>query len=246
MKLTFIGTASGLTVIDRAHASLLLESGEEQTLIDCGEGATRSLLNLKLNPNNINRIIVSHTHPDHCAGIPVLIQYMFLSNRITPLEIYLPQGASRNFLNYLHQLYLFPEKLTFNYVLNEFTEGAFLKFDVISLEAISNLHLWSNVEFADKYDIGVTSFSILIQQKNKSVFYSADLRGIEDLHAPNNTDLLIIEATHIPVENALKLAVERQIKRVIFTHLPPDIEANSRTFQGVECDFAYDGMEINI
>ena len=244
MKITFIGTASGLSVTDRAHASLYIESGGSRILIDCGEGTVRSFLTQKIDPNNISAIVISHTHPDHCAGIPVLMQYMFLTGREKPLNIHLPQGVSPSFGKYFEQLYLLNEKLSFNYRMDDYSEGLFLREGDFAIEAALNLHLEHYGEYVEKYRISAASFSFAFVEGNKTVFYSADLKGMVDLKPPSRAYLMIVECTHIGVEEALKLAADKGIKRVIFTHIPPEMDTTTRSFEGITGEFAYDGLKI--
>ena len=244
MKITFIGTASGLSVTDRAHASLLIETGAHYFLIDCGEGAVRSLLMQNIDPNDISAIVISHTHPDHCAGIPTLMQYMHLTEREKPLNIYLPKGVSSAFRKYFDQLYLLNEKLTFDYRMNDYTEGLFWRGDNLSIEAVPNLHLEHYSEYVERYRISAASFSFVFVEGAQSIYYSADLKGMVDLKPPSRADLMIVECTHIGVEEALKLAADKGIKRVIFTHIPPEMDTTNRSFEGITGEFAYDGMGV--
>ena len=246
MKLTFIGTSSGLSVIDRSHASLLVEAGNRQILLDCGEGTTRSLLKLGFDPGLIEEIIISHTHPDHCAGIPTLMQYMHLIGRKSPLSIRLPQGISPAFETYFRQLYLLNEKLTFDYELNEYAQGVIYMHNDVSLEAIPNLHLSHLFTLSRQYGISIASFSLIIRESGKTTYYSADLQSAADLNPPEKADLMIVESTHIKIEDAFATAFAKNIKRIIFTHIGPDIDTDTLDINTIPAEYAHDGMSIII
>ena len=246
MRLTFIGTSSGLTVIDRSHACIYLEIGDKKLLLDCGEGTTRSLLKLGFDPSDIDLIIISHTHPDHCAGIPTLMQYMHLIGRKSPLSISIPQGISPAFETYFRQLYLLNEKLTFDYELNEYAQGVIYMHNDVSLEAIPNLHLFNLFTLSRQYGISIASYSLIIRESSKTVYYSADLQSAADLNPPEKADLMIVESTHIKIEDALAIASAKNIKRIIFTHIGPEIDTDTLDINTIPAEYAHDGMSIII
>lgn len=246
MILTFIGTASGLSVLDRSHASILLQNGEQNLLLDCGEGTVRSLLSLELDPRKIGSIFISHTHPDHCAGIPIFMQYCHLTGREGDLELFLPQGTGESFKKYFRQLYLLNEKLTFDYTLCEYSAGKLVEDEKFFLEAIPNRHLSALRDYADTFGISIASCSFVVREGASVVYYSADLMDTGDLDPPDQTDVMIVESTHITVENALKIARKKGIPKIVFTHIPPELEICDEVRGGVEIRFASEGMKIEV
>jgi ribonuclease BN (tRNA processing enzyme) len=246
MKITFLGTASGLTVVDRHHSSILVESDESRTLLDCGEGAAASLLKCGLEPNNIDHIVISHTHPDHCSGLPLILQYMHLTNRQTPLKIYLPEGVTRVFELFFRQIYLINEKLTFQYQLDCYSEGSILEAGVLKLSALRNRHLEHYRPYAERYGFTLGSFSINLEAEGKRIYYSGDLKGLEDFQPPSGVDLLIVECTHLLGEDILKIASDKGIPQVVFTHIPPEIKVSEIKYANLTGIFAYDGYQIHL
>lgn len=45
-------------------------------LVDCGTSPVMNLLNAGVDPGFIDRIIFTHTHPDHCVGLASLLYYL--------------------------------------------------------------------------------------------------------------------------------------------------------------------------
>ncbi len=233
-----------MSEIERFHASILVESGGGMYLIDCGEGATRSLLQNGVEANHIEKIVVSHTHPDHCAGIPVLLQYMYLTGRTEPLEIYLPEGAGSAFKAFFHQLYLLREKLSYSYEIFEYGGSEVFRVDDFAVHANPNRHLEGLEQFVDQYGIGINSFSLTFCSGFNKVYYSADLMGALDLAPEPGTGLMIVECTHIGVEEVVREASNSGMKRVIFTHIPPGTDTTSVEIAGVKVEYAFDGMRL--
>ncbi len=95
MKLTFLGTSDAIPTAKRNHTSILFTFNGENILIDCGEGTQRQFRKAKLNPNKVNKILITHWHGDHVLGIPGLLQSMALSGYNKTLYIYGPKGTKK-------------------------------------------------------------------------------------------------------------------------------------------------------
>lgn len=235
-----------MTVLNRSHAALLVESAGKLTLCDCGEGTARSLLRHHFDPLDISRIVVTHTHPDHCSSIPIILQYMHLKDRKKSLDIYLPKGTVEVFQNYLNQLYLLNGKLSFSYALVDYKEGVFFDNDTFKITAIANRHLEGYADFAARLGISLASYSLVFEEGGKRIYYSADLKDPSDLNPPVGTDVMIVESTHIPAVPAFTTASARNIRRIIFTHLGPDMDLTPLSDELTTADFAFDGMEVSV
>lgn len=247
MKITFIGTASGLSVLNRSHASILFNDNKTSFLLDCGEGTANSLLKNDIDTGKIDKIIISHCHPDHCAGIPILMQYMHLIERKNRLDIYLPLGTSDAFRRYFEQIYLINEKLTFNYSLWEYGENAQITDGKVVIKPAPNRHLEGLNSLANTLRISINSYSLSVNLSGKSVFYSADLKDIDDLNPAEGTNVLIVESTHISAQDAVSKAEDMKIDRVIMTHVSPEMELKKdELLAKFKCEFAYDGMTFTI
>lgn len=75
MKLTFLGAAEGVT-----GSKHLIETGGQKILLDCGSfqghhdivHESNSILAPEI--NNLNAVILSHAHADHCCSLPLLVK----------------------------------------------------------------------------------------------------------------------------------------------------------------------------
>ncbi|MCI0531092.1 MAG: MBL fold metallo-hydrolase, partial [candidate division Zixibacteria bacterium] len=100
-ELTILGSGSGIPVIDRASSATLVNAGGRLHLLDCGEGITSTLLERKIPCNRIETILITHGHPDHCSGLPLLLQLMHVNKRERELKIFLPEEALDPTMRYL-------------------------------------------------------------------------------------------------------------------------------------------------
>lgn len=120
IKIVFLGTSSGVPTRERNLPSIFMMYKDERLLFDCGEGTQRQLMNLKLKFMKIDRILISHWHADHFAGLLGLIQTMCLEGRREPLYVYGPR-ESRKFVEQLLTVgYYFR---AFEVVVQELDEG---------------------------------------------------------------------------------------------------------------------------
>lgn len=110
IKITFLGTVSGIPTKDRNHTAIVLEyQGEkkETLLFDCGEGTQKNLMIAGINYMKINKIFISHWHADHFAGLIPMMQTMNLEKRRRELKIFAPE-AERFISNILDLGYFGP------------------------------------------------------------------------------------------------------------------------------------------
>jgi ribonuclease BN (tRNA processing enzyme) len=249
MKLILTGTASGIPVTDRKHSSTLLGVGGQYLLIDAGEGTASAMIAAAVPYDAVGAVCITHTHADHVSGLPMLLQGMHLARRSAPLNIFVPTGREDWFRAWLIGLYMFPEKWSFPMRLHP------LEDTVLFDGALRLLPLLDRVrELAARHGIRAQSFSIRLEGPDASVLISSDIAGIQDIarHAPR-VDLLVVDATHVPLTEIVTLVRENPELRVVCTHIPPELEKDLPDRMDAATAaypdrmlFAYDGMELEL
>lgn len=81
MKLTIIGCHGAYPVKNGATSGYLLEEGETRVLLDCGSGVLSRLQNI-IDLKELDGVILTHYHPDHCADLGCL-QYAVMLDVLT-------------------------------------------------------------------------------------------------------------------------------------------------------------------
>lgn len=223
---TVLGSGSGNPSKNRACAGHLLSVNGRSVMFDCGSGVTSSYLRSGLAHNEVESIVVSHTHADHISDLPLLIQWLKVSKRIAELSIYLPSEAVDPITIYLNTVYLFKEKLPFQLNLIPI-EGDFTLLDGnIIIAPVANSHESGNKAFIDQhgYPNRMECYSFLINSRSmRRILYSGDIGSLEDIENNlQNLDLLVIETSHIDMSEFAKLLDEHSIKRVILSHIADD------------------------
>lgn len=85
---TILGCGSATPTRRHQPTSQLVEHNGVHLLFDCGEGTQLQLRRYSVKLQRINHIFITHTHGDHCLGLPGLISTMHLLGRNRPLHIY--------------------------------------------------------------------------------------------------------------------------------------------------------------
>src|SRR5258707_14223945 len=89
--ITLLGTAHGYPAAYRNHSSFLLETGGYKILVDAGESCSRTLIELGIQPVELDTIIITHGHSDHTGGLALVIQSCWIMGRERALPIFLPR-----------------------------------------------------------------------------------------------------------------------------------------------------------
>lgn len=95
LTLTFLGTSSGVPTRRRNMSALALQTGPGASwlLIDCGEATQHQLLRVKLSVRDLEAILITHAHGDHCYGLPGMLASAAMHGRTTPLRLIAPQAV---------------------------------------------------------------------------------------------------------------------------------------------------------
>jgi ribonuclease Z len=97
IQVTFLGTAASVPTPERSLPAVLIQRGNEQLMLDCGEGVQRQIIKAKTGLHKKMKVFISHMHGDHVLGLPGLLQTMALMDRQKKVDVYAPVGI-RQFL----------------------------------------------------------------------------------------------------------------------------------------------------
>lgn len=92
LKLTFLGTSSGVPTIRRNVTALALHStmNRDWWLVDCGEATQHQLQRIPLTVHELVGICITHIHGDHSYGLPGLLASASMTGRKKPLILIAP------------------------------------------------------------------------------------------------------------------------------------------------------------
>jgi ribonuclease Z len=94
MEIVILGSGACSPSPIRSASSLALRLRDRHWLFDVGEGTQVQLQKCSVGPSRIDRIFVTHSHGDHCFGLPGLLCLIARDRDrdAPPMEIYGPTG----------------------------------------------------------------------------------------------------------------------------------------------------------
>lgn len=251
-KFTILGSSSGLPQAARSTAGYVLNHNGRLTMFDVGGGVTSSFLKRGYDPLLVDRIFISHTHPDHVCELPLFLQLIYLNGRQEDVELFLPEEFVEPFRNYIPALYLIPEKLTFDLAVKGYRPGTIFG-ESFKVDAIANTHLHGYAELIEKLKLPnkMSCCSFMIECDQRRLFYSADIGSLDDIaEVAGKCHIVIVESTHIDLDQFFQFVSDSNVERFILTHLgdPDEVRELSQMAEKYGIDnvtIAVDGLEIN-
>ena len=254
MEITFIGTGSGKTSLERFHTSLLIREYNHNLLIDCGDGISRALLSAKVHVNSINSILISHTHADHFSGITSLLTQMKIEERTEPLNIFIHSSFSEFLEKFINVSFLFRETIRFELNIIGYLLDEPFKIDRdFEILPKQNSHIQNKDNLTNYNWLEFVSSSFLIRNNSLNIFYSADIGSKNDLFLFDefSMDYMITEATHIDFNEIADAANIINPKKCYLVHINDEESLRNNIAKLTEKDksklqLTYDGMNISL
>jgi ribonuclease BN (tRNA processing enzyme) len=247
MKLTVVGCGDAFGSGGRLQTAYQVDWTGGRFLIDCGATILIGLNRLKLDPNAIATIFISHLHGDHFAGLVWwLIHAQHIGRRTAPLSVIGPPGLAGRFVNAAEALFPGSSNLPRRYDLNfvELLGEAPLEIGGIRVTA-----------FAVNHPSGAPSYALRFELDGKVIAFSGDSEWVENLvPAGRNADLYIMECYHFDGAPRFhmswsKITAELDrigAKRVMLTHMADAMLARRDDISDPRVVLAHDGLSLEI
>jgi phosphoribosyl 1,2-cyclic phosphate phosphodiesterase len=220
----------------RLRTSILVESGGERMLVDCGPDLRQQLLDAKV--GRLDGVIVTHAHGDHCHGIDELRPVAQAIGGPVPLH------ARADVLNEL--------KLRFAYA---FAQSDFYR-PIAEARGLGEDLRFGNtgVRFVDQPHGGPTSLGLRFDEAGYSIGYAIDFSELNDDMAAlyQGVDVWIADCltrephpTHMHLEGVLSAARDLRVGQLYLVHM-----GNGLDYQTLIAELpdwaapAYDGLEF--
>lgn len=222
----------------RTRSSILIQSGEAKLLVDCGPDLRGQLLAAEL--IDIDCVIVTHDHADHCHGIDDLRQIAHHLERPVPI------AARPDTLRRLQRRFAYA------------FEGTPLYPPVLAPAAIETPMPWgmAQLSFADQPHGGITSLGIRADERDRSMGYAIDFHELTPDMAKlyDGVDLWICDClrrtphpTHAHLDAVLGWAKDLKIGQLLLTHLDKSMDYATLLAELPDwAEPAYDGQEISL
>ncbi|MGB2757803.1 MAG: MBL fold metallo-hydrolase [Acidimicrobiia bacterium] len=238
-----LGCCGSYAAAGRCCSGYLLRAGGAVLWIDCGNG-TLAALQEQVSLSELTGVIVSHVHPDHCVdlfGLDVAFRYGGFRNHV---QVFAPSAARST--------------------LGTLAGGSFgTAFEWIDLEGPSPRVQHRDLELQFSHtDHPVPTYAVRARTtEGTSIAYTADTGPAWDSSVfGDSIDLLVAEATylndfrgapiHLTPAEAASVAVSRNVKRLLLTHLWPGVDPElsvreaAAVFENVAA--AHDGLQLQL
>ena len=217
MTAHLLGTGSANAGPDRTTTMLAVEHRGRLVLIDCGGDAVHRMHAGGLDPLAVEAVVLTHEHPDHISGYPLLLEKLWLLGRRETIPVYGPAAT----LEKARALFAvfdtgkwagLPER-SFHPV--EMTEGA----HVLDLDGMRVT--------ASPVNHPVPTIGLRFEADALVLAYSCDTAVSEAVvRLARNADVLLHEATgslpgvHASPEEAAGVAARARAGRLVLVHAP--------------------------
>lgn len=249
-KVIILGSSNAVPSKDHENTHMVIVGRERTILVDCVSNPVVRLEQAGVDFNDLTDIVITHFHPDHVSGVPLLLMDMWLMGRKKPINIY---G--------LHYTMDRLEDLMGFYGWAEWPD--FFPVGFYRLPEAELAHVLDSDEFkinSSPVHHMIPTIGLRVESKktDKILAYSCDTEPCEQtVRLAGGADILIHEAGgasygHSSAEQAGEIAAKAEVGRLYLIHYPTgrfangDIAAEARkTFRG-EVIVAKDFMTIEI
>ena len=243
MRLTVVGSGDAFGSGGRFNTSFFLETAKGTLLVDFGASALPALKGLKLDPNRVDGVVLSHLHGDHFGGLPFfLLDGLLLSRREKPLLIAGPPGT-RARLDALLEVF-FPKsrgsKWRFRWEVLEIPVG-------VATDVLGHSVLTAEVI----HQSGAPSTALRISDGRAVFSYSGDTEWTDALLSiARDADLFICECYayegrltgHMTWEILQARLPDLGAKRTMVTHMNPSVLSRVDELKAAGALVAADGL----
>ncbi|MBO7748774.1 MBL fold metallo-hydrolase [Paenibacillus sp. MWE-103] len=223
-ELLFLGTSAGVSTANRHHCSMAIKRNGRLYLIDCGCPASMLLKKMGEDPKAIDAVFLTHWHPDHASGLPMLIQDLQLTYKPETLPIYGPAGTVRK-VGQLQRMFIIPQDIyPFQLESHEYDESFVFERDGLRIEFFQTMHLnnenWRKIDERHGHEIAPVAYGMVLHLDGKKIVVSGDVLSSGDIvRALPDADLVIHEFGHIHPEKLNAFVKEQGIANLLITHI---------------------------
>jgi len=236
-ELLLLGTGAALTADGSREPTMFALRGHRSTiLIDCGSNPIRQLQRMQVPLDSIERLILTHSHPDHISGFGLLVEMLWLHCR--PYCRALPVHGPADAIDVARRLFAQWDSSTWKGLPE-------LEWNEIPLEIGAPIATGSDFELAAApgiHSVPVIGIRARDLHRGGVVVFGADGEPSPGVRAlAQGADWLVHEATgvfpgHSTAEAAAELARAAGARRLVLVHLADnlaDLDAQRRAAEQV-------------
>ena len=245
VSVTVLGSGDAFATAGRSQSGYLVKGAGTCVLMDAGPDLLGSLKRKKLDPADIDVVVVSHLHGDHFSGIPFLmLEYMYESPPERKIYIVGPRNLESRCWRMMKLAYPRFDLNVIRHWLHfiELAPGDEIRLGRLTIGSIRSPHTQPDI-----------SLSLKLRIAGRTIVYSGDTGWNEELvKFAEGADLFICECTYYESSHLVfhmnypQLAANRgrfKVKRMVLTHLGREVLDHQRE---INMELAYDGMKLEL
>ena len=225
-KLIILGTSFAIPSAGHENTHMVLLGDERTVMIDCVNNPMERLKGAGLTPKSITDIFMSHLHPDHVSGVPLLLMALGLENRTEELNVYGLQQVNQA-MQAMLGFYDWGTWHDFKVIFNDIPETA--------LSPVLQTKEFSIFTSPVNHFVPTLGFRIEFNPSGKVLAYSCDTAPTAALAGlAKDADVFIHEAAgaspgHSSPAQAGRAAMEAGAKTLYLIHYPTGLYADDET-----------------
>lgn len=249
-KVIILGSSNAIATRNHENTHLVFLGDQRMVLVDCSGNPILRLEQAGLDFNDLTDVVITHFHPDHVSGLPLLLMDMWLMGRTRALNIY---G--------LHYTLDRVEDL-----MRAFGWAEWPDFYPVAFHRLPNSEMTRVLDCPDfklvsspvRHLIPTIGLRFDFHQAGRSVAYSADTEPCAQMvRLAEGVDILIHESAgehvgHSSAAQAAEVAAQAEVGALYLIHYPTGSPVNGslpaearKKFQG-EVTLATDFMVMEI
>jgi ribonuclease Z len=200
---------------------LAVSDARSTLLIDCGGDVIERVLSSGLEIDSIAGLIVTHEHPDHVSGFPLLMEKLWLAGRRRPLPVFgiapAIAQADRCWSVFNTSNWSGVPEIEWHEIAHE--SGA------VALASSA----WLVTAAPGVHGVPVIGLRIESRTSGQTIAYSCDTEPSESIaELARHSAILVHEANgegsgHTSAEQAAAIAAQAEARRLVLVHLPRGI-----------------------
>ncbi len=220
-ELLLLGTGAALNDGSREPTMLALRGEHSTVLIDCGANVVRQLQRMNVPLQSVERVILSHRHPDHTSGFALLIEMLWIGGLRGVLPVHGPHDAIDTVRRAFEQ-----------WDTSEWANMPELEWHDVPLELGASIATGKDFELTAAPGIHGGNEVIGVRARDLrgggTIAFSADGEPSPGIQAlAKDVDILVHEATgshhgHSTAAGAAELARAAGAGKLVLVHLAPD------------------------
>ena len=234
--ITILGCAYSIPNAAHEVTHFAVQGEHSSILVDCGTNPTVRLAQAGIAYDSISDVILTHFHPDHVSGAPLMLMNMWLLGRKQPLRIHAPAPCLQRF-NQLMEAYDWQQW------------PGFFSVELHEIPLHENAPVLMNSDFTisaspGEHMVPVVGLRIKEESGKRVLTYSADTAPCTSIsRLAAGADVLLHEATagtigHSSAAQAGEVAARAQVGALYLIHYDVHSAAESKLISEARSRFS--------